>query len=134
MKTRFSLHVFIISISFLVFSSSAQNFEEKVNMVMDQYMKLDQFSGTILVARNGNIIYSNAFGEANKDYHIKNSMDTKFNIGSIGKTFTAIAILQLVEQKKLQLNESASLYLKNFPACLPLVRPPYLFFFQFLLA
>jgi CubicO group peptidase (beta-lactamase class C family) len=115
MKTRFNFPVFIITISILAFSSFAQNFVEKVNTVMDQYMKLDQFSGTILVAKDGNIIYGKALGEANKDFHFKNTLDTKFNIGSIGKTFTAIAILQLVDQKKLQLNDPASKYLKDFP-------------------
>ena len=50
------------------------------------YADLDMFSGTVLVAKKGEVIYEGAFGEANKDHHVPNRMDTRFNIGSIGKT------------------------------------------------
>ena len=115
MKVKINLLLILFFIVCFLFTIQAQDFSEKVDVVIDQFMKLDQFSGTVLVAKDGNIIYSKAFGEANKDFHVKNTLDTKFNIGSIGKTFTAIAILQLAEQNKLKLNDPASKYLKDFP-------------------
>ena len=67
---------------------SAQEIIDQIDQVMDEFVKLDLFSGTVLVARDGEILYAKAFGEADKDFHVKNTLETKFNIGSIGKTFT----------------------------------------------
>jgi len=79
------------------------------------YADLDMFSGTVLVAKKGEVIYEGAFGEANKDHHVPNRMDTRFNIGSIGKTFTAVSIMQLLEAGKLQLTDPLSKFLPDFP-------------------
>ncbi len=79
------------------------------------YAELDMFSGTVLVAKDGKIIYEGAFGEANKDHKIPNRLITKLNIGSIGKTFTAVCIMQLWEAGKLQLSDPISRYLPEFP-------------------
>ena len=65
---------------------------------MDVFVKLEQFSGSILIAKDGNVMYAKAFGEANKDHHVRNTLKTKFNIGSAGKTFTGISIMQLEEK------------------------------------
>nr|NIT55431.1 serine hydrolase [Fodinibius sp.]NIV15089.1 serine hydrolase [Fodinibius sp.]NIY24015.1 serine hydrolase [Fodinibius sp.] len=104
-----------IFLSLLTRHIHAQELNEKIDEVMDQYVKLDQFSGCVLVAKDGEILYAKAFGEANKDHHVKNTLNTKFNIGSIGKTFTGIAIMQLVEQGKLKVTDPASKHLEDFP-------------------
>jgi CubicO group peptidase (beta-lactamase class C family) len=44
------------------------------------------FSGTLLVAKNGQVIYAGAFGEADKDHHVPSTLKTRHNVGSIGKT------------------------------------------------
>jgi len=75
---------------------------------------LEMFSGTLLVAQNGAVIYEAAFGEANKDHHVPNKLETRFNIGSIGKTITAVAIMQLVQEGKLKLSETLG---KFYPEC-----------------
>jgi CubicO group peptidase (beta-lactamase class C family) len=83
--------------------------------VIDKFVELDQFSGTILIAKDGNVIYAKAFGEADKDHHVLNKLNTKFNIGSIGKTFTGISIMQLAEDGKLEVNDPVIKYLPDFP-------------------
>jgi CubicO group peptidase (beta-lactamase class C family) len=93
----------------------ADELQQKLDPVLEKFVELDQFSGNVLVARDGNVLYARAFGEADKDHHVKNTLDTKFNIGSIGKTFTAISILQLVEQGKLQVTDPVINHLPNFP-------------------
>lgn len=98
-----------------VYTSHAQISTDKIDAVMDQFVKLDQFSGTILIAKDGNILFAKAFGEANKDHHVKNKINTKFNIGSIGKTFTGTAIMQLAEKGKLDVNDPVVKYLPDFP-------------------
>lgn len=63
----------------------------------------------------GKIIFQGAYGEANKDFRVRNNLETKFNLGSINKMVTAIAIAQLVEQNKLSFDDSLSKYIPDFP-------------------
>ena len=74
------------------------------------------FSGGILVAKGGNILFEHYAGYV--DYPSKITPlqeDTPLHIASTSKTFTAIAILQLVEQHKLSLDDSLSSYFKKWP-------------------
>ncbi len=66
----------------------------------------DVFSGTILLAKGDDILYSHACGEASKRFHVANNIDTKFNLGSMNKMFTATAINQLVERGVLAYDET----------------------------
>jgi CubicO group peptidase (beta-lactamase class C family) len=65
---------------------------------VDQLVAADAFSGVVLVARNGEPIFERAYGEASKSYGVPNDVDTKFNLGSMNKMFTAVSIAQLVEK------------------------------------
>lgn len=69
------------------------------------------FSGTVLLARGSEPLFVEAFGLANRSYNIANTIDTKFNLGSMNKMFTAVAIMQLVEKNKLSLTDPISNYL-----------------------
>ena len=114
MRKRFFL-VNALLIFFFGVSLFAQNLNRKIDEVVNAYVALDQFSGTILVAKDGKPIYTRACGEGDKDFGVKNNLKTKFNIGSIGKTFTGTAIMQLAEQGKLDVSDPASKYLEGFP-------------------
>ena len=76
----------------------------------------DVFSGTVLLAKNGRTIYSSAFGQANKDFSVPNTIDTKFNLGSMNKMFTSVIIAQLVEQGKLSYEDPLSKFLPDYPS------------------
>jgi CubicO group peptidase (beta-lactamase class C family) len=76
--------------------------------------KADLFSGTVYLAKDGRRLYGMAFGEANKDFGVPNALDTKFNLGSMNKMFTAVTIAQLVEQGKLSYDDPLSKFV-NFP-------------------
>lgn len=78
---------------------------------VDKLAKADAFSGTVLVAKNGKPLFSTAVGEANKGDHVPNKFETRFNLGSMNKMFTAVAIAQLVERGKLQLTDPLSKFL-----------------------
>jgi CubicO group peptidase (beta-lactamase class C family) len=56
-------------------------------------------------------LYEAAFGEANKDFGVKNTIDTKFNLGSMNKMFTAVSVMQLVEAGKLSLDDTLGRFL-----------------------
>jgi CubicO group peptidase (beta-lactamase class C family) len=72
-------------------------------------------SGAVLVAKDGQPLLEQAYGLADRESTIDNTVDTKFNIGSVGKMFTAVAIAQLVQQGKLAFNDPIGKYVFGFP-------------------
>jgi CubicO group peptidase (beta-lactamase class C family) len=93
--------------------------EAEAVKVLEAYLKklvaADAFSGTVLVAKNGKPIFTNAYGTANFAYGVPNRIDTKFNLGSMNKMFTAVAICQLAEQGKLAFNDPIGKHLTDYP-------------------
>ncbi len=75
----------------------------------------DGLSGVVLIARNGQPILERAYGYSNLADSVRNRIDTKFNMASMGKMFTAVAVLQLVEAGKISLDEKVGHYLPDFP-------------------
>jgi D-alanyl-D-alanine carboxypeptidase len=75
----------------------------------------DEFSGVVLVARDGKPIFQRAIGLADREQGIPNQLQTKFRIGSMNKMFTAVAILQLVQAGKLALGDPLGKHLKSYP-------------------
>jgi CubicO group peptidase (beta-lactamase class C family) len=64
-----------------------------------------KFAGNVLVVRNGATVYEKSFGPASKSRQIPNSSESRFSIASVSKPFTAVAVLKLVEQGKLHLED-----------------------------
>ncbi len=77
--------------------------------------KADKFSGVVLIARDGKPLFERAWGLADKSKNIPNRVDTKFNLGSMNKMFTAVAIAQLVERGKLSFDDTVGKYLPDYP-------------------
>src|SRR5215213_5178822 len=92
----------------------AQDHAAKIQELLALAHKYRQFNGSALVAENGKVIYKGAFGQANMEWNIPNTPDTKFRLGSITKQFTATVILQLVEQGKIKLDARLSDYLPEY--------------------
>ncbi len=82
---------------------------------LDDLVKADGFSGVVLVARNGKPFFQKAYALASKEHNVANGLDTKFNLGSINKLFTQVAIWQLVEQGKLSLDDTLAKLLPDYP-------------------
>jgi len=103
-------------ISLVAFQSQAlaQDKAAKIDELMAQYHKNNQFMGTVLVAESGKVIYKKGFGYANIEWEIPNTPDTRFRLGSITKQFTAMLILQLVEQGKIKLDGKLTDYLPDY--------------------
>lgn len=68
--------------------------------------KRNLFSGVCMVKCKGHTVFSKAYGFANRAFNIPNQFDTKFDSASITKLFTAAAVLQLVQEKKLKLSDN----------------------------
>lgn len=87
----------------------------ELNSYIEGLVAEDKFSGSVLVASHGEVLYKKAFGMANKGYGIPNATETKFNLGSINKMFTAVSIMKLAENGLIDLNDVIGKYLSNLP-------------------
>lgn len=83
--------------------------------ILSEQYKPNEPGATALVARNGQIIYNKAFGMADLELNIPMQTDHIFRIGSITKQFTAIAILQLMERGKLDLQDEITKFIPDYP-------------------
>jgi len=82
---------------------------------VQQAAKDDRFSGAVLVAKNDRVLLSKAYGFANKEKQILNQTDTRFNLGSMNKMFTSVAIAQLVQAGKLSFGDTLDRVLPDYP-------------------
>jgi CubicO group peptidase (beta-lactamase class C family) len=88
---------------------------KEVASLVDRKAADDSFSGVVVIAKDGRPIFQRAVGLANKAYNVPNRVDTKFNLGSINKAFTGVAIMQLAAAGKLALSDSLIKHLPDYP-------------------
>ncbi|HMG66530.1 MAG TPA: serine hydrolase [Chitinophagaceae bacterium] len=84
---------------------------ENINKLMSSLYERGQFNGSILVAVNEKIIYTNGFGESNFDTHAKFTPATLSCLASVSKQFTAMTITMLAEQNKIKYDDPVSKYI-----------------------
>jgi CubicO group peptidase (beta-lactamase class C family) len=99
-----------------VSSPSAEQINAKVDEYMNAAARVDRFSGTILVARNGQPVVSRGYGMANIELGVANTPQTVFRLGSITKQFTSMAIMMLQERGKLNVSDPVCKYFADCPA------------------
>jgi CubicO group peptidase (beta-lactamase class C family) len=88
---------------------------DKLENYMNAQFAINNFGGTVLITKNDSIVLKKAYGLADYEWGIKNTVDTKFQLASVTKQFTATAILQLVEKGKLSLNDNLSKFFLDYP-------------------
>ncbi|MGW7286227.1 serine hydrolase domain-containing protein [Streptomyces sp. NPDC054847] len=71
------------------------------------------FSGTVRVTRHGEPVFTRVFGMASRRWSVPNTHDTRFRVASVSKTFTAVAVLQLVERKRVRLDDALVNFVKD---------------------
>jgi CubicO group peptidase (beta-lactamase class C family) len=86
----------------------------EIEALMAAYEQADIFSGAVLVAEGGQVVYERAVGYANREWLIPNTPDTRFRIASLSKQFTKILLLQLEEEGKLSLRGTIADYLPGY--------------------
>lgn len=117
MKSIFTF-LFVITIS--TFSIQAQVAADKTlitkfDQLLSEKFKSNETGATALISRKGQIIYKKAFGMAHLELNVPMQTENVFRIGSISKQFTAIAILQLMEQGKLSLQDDITKFISDYP-------------------
>ncbi|WP_295167357.1 serine hydrolase [uncultured Brevundimonas sp.] len=97
---------------------------------MDQVIRAssdaDAFSGAVLVARDGRILLDQGYGLANREWNIPNDGDVKFRLGSLSKQFTAVAVMLLNQQGRLDLDAPIKTWLPDAPAAWDTITPRHL--------
>ncbi len=87
----------------------------KIQRLLRAYDRLEKFSGVAIITKNGQPIYKYTAGYASISYKAHCALETQFNLSQITQSITAIAILQLAEQGKLQIDKPIANYLKKLP-------------------
>lgn len=107
--------IFIFILVLISSMSFAQTKVEQIEKLLDTYKEYGKFNGSVLVSDQGKVIYAKGFGMANMEWNIPNQPNTKHRLGSITKQFTAMLILQLVAEGKLNLQAPITKYLPDYP-------------------
>jgi len=92
-----------------------QSIESKADEYLKAYVKMNRFSGSVLIAQNGEILLKKGYGMADLEHSVPNTPQTKFRIASLTKQFTAMAILQLQKKNLLNVNAPLSRYINDYP-------------------
>jgi len=113
-------YLFILIILFLSAHVSSQNNtslnnESRVDSIFMDYTKGNSPGAAVIVAKDGKILYQKCFGYANIQHRVPVKPETKFRIGSMGKQFTASAILKLQEQGLLSISDPLIKYISDYP-------------------
>ncbi|MDQ8140469.1 serine hydrolase domain-containing protein [Chryseobacterium sp. CFS15] len=106
----------LCSIFMLAFSLNAQKLDQKIDsLILSKFKEADGPGGIFMVAQKGKPVYQKAFGMANLELDAKLNTNSVFQIGSMTKQFTAIAVLMLEEQGKLKVSDPISKYIPSYP-------------------
>lgn len=112
MRKVIAIIIFIIS---GCYGAIAQQLNVKLDSLINSRLEDVAPGCAVLVAKNGRVVYKKAFGKADLELNVPMQPDMIFRLGSITKQYTAIAILQLVEQGKISLQDSIQKFIKDFP-------------------
>lgn len=104
----------VLTISLLVIMNFASAQINKLDKVVDSFVINSNFNGVVLIAKNGKVEYQRYTGIADRHYDIKFSEQTRFQIFSVTKTFTAVLIMQLYEQGRINLDSTISAYYPEY--------------------
>ncbi|WP_289660082.1 serine hydrolase [Flavobacterium panacagri] len=97
-------------------SKQDKQLEKKLDELLSSKFSLSEPGIEVLVAKKGEIVYNKAFGSANLELNVPIKPDMVFKLGSITKQFTAVAILQLVEQGKISLKDNLQKFIPDYPS------------------
>ncbi|MEJ8758348.1 serine hydrolase [Pontibacter sp. H259] len=115
---KYLVAALVVTMALSISSAYAQvqkNLSAKLNEYLDAHLGQGTFSGTVMVTEKGIPVYSKGFGMADYEKQLPNGPEVKYRIGSITKSFTAVLVMQLQEQGKLNVQDKVSKYLPSFP-------------------
>jgi CubicO group peptidase (beta-lactamase class C family) len=99
-----------------VAAAMGQGIATRADQYLSTWAKQGRFSGTVLLAKDGKVLLRKSYGMANYELGVPNTPETVYRIGSITKSFTALAILQLEERGLLKVSDPVRKYVPEVPA------------------
>ncbi|MDN3692418.1 serine hydrolase domain-containing protein [Chryseobacterium tructae] len=105
----------LVILLFPILMFGQKNVPTNLEKYMQAQVEVNNFSGAVLVSKDGHVLLKKAYGLADYEWNIKNTVDTKFQLASVTKQFTATAILLLIEKGKLSLNDKLSKFFPDYP-------------------
>lgn len=111
--------MFISSLSMLIAQpQSTQNssvlISEQIDGLINPYVATNNYSGSVAVYKDGKMLLSKAYGKMNRSYDLDNHVDSKFFLASVSMIFTSAAIMKLVDEGKIKLDDPLSKYLPDY--------------------
>ena len=88
---------------------------EKIDSFVKPFAKANHFSGVVLAAKDGRIVFEKAYGLANAEHGVPNRLNTRFGIASINKPMTSVVLIRLIEAGKIGVKDKLSKYIPDFP-------------------
>jgi CubicO group peptidase (beta-lactamase class C family) len=79
-----------------------------VNAYLQPYVQSKNFAGAILVRKSRKVVFERAYGFADRDHHVRNTVATRFHVASMSMQFTAAAILRMVDTGSIKLDQPVS--------------------------
>ena len=91
-------------------SAQAQPIEKKADELLQTYTQQNKFSGSVLIAVGGRVVFNKGYGYADRDARLPVTTETEFRAGSLTKMFTSSLILKLVQEQKIKFSDPVSKY------------------------
>lgn len=108
-------HLLFMALVLFVYTAHAQELVKHIDSSFSAQYKEHEFSGNVLVAEKGKVVYEKSFGYADLEHKTLNCSVSAFQLASVSKIFTSVAVLQLKEKGQLQLDDAVVKYLPAFP-------------------
>jgi CubicO group peptidase (beta-lactamase class C family) len=100
----------------VISTTASGDLEHRLDSVMNLFHGHNNFSGSVLVAQDGEVLFSGGYGHASIAHGIPNNETTKFRIASITKQFTSMLVMQMVAEGQMQLEDPIRAYIPDYPA------------------
>ncbi len=114
-KLAIALLSFSISANAVLANAGNAAAATRIDSYLQPYVESANFSGTVLVERDGKTVFQKSYGLADRERHVPNRPDTRFHVASLSMQFTAAAILRLVDQGSLSLDSHVGEYVHGIP-------------------
>ena len=97
-----------LAVSALPVAAGAQppSLEQRVDRYLQPYLDIGHLSGTLLIARDEEVVYEKSFGLADREHGVENTPRSRFCVGSVNKPMTIVILARLLEAEKLALTDS----------------------------
>ncbi|MBN2363838.1 beta-lactamase family protein [candidate division WOR-3 bacterium] len=105
----------LASNSKISYSTDESQAIERIKTFLADQESLNRFSGSVLIAKNGDQLLLLSAGMSDKRFFAPNRIDTKFNLGSLNKLFTSVAILQIIKKGEISIDDPLGKFLTFFP-------------------